>query len=252
MFCKHCGDDLPTGATYCAMCGRRARFDDPPPYISKKAMLLAAIAAAVSLGGIALSFLPKSKSTGAQDASITVAAVTSTATPSPSPTPTPKAEPSPTSTPDPTVTPLPILLRPDTSANNRPDPDPASGNDYAASRMPQVIVNEAFVLRSGSSRHYRFLVAPGAPNPVVPIVMGNIQVTGGSNDIWVGILDRWSFEALNRGGNYSLVYGQNIVGTHWLTCSMQPGEYYLVFSNKHSRLTDKGVRAFIRLVLGGQ
>jgi hypothetical protein len=114
MFCQKCGVSASEESDICLVCGFELRAG---PRISNKAMLLAAIAAAVSLGTALLSFSPRGKTPAAQvDQSIepaepiamSAAAPSATPTPEPSPSPAPTRSPEPAA-PSPTIAPIPTI-----------------------------------------------------------------------------------------------------------------------------------------------
>jgi hypothetical protein len=142
MFCQQCGSELLNATKFCVKCGRKLKTEGR---ISNKAMLLAGIAAIVSIGSAMLSYWPGSSPTG-------TAATTSpspTATVSPSSTPTPqiivvKATPRPTKEPEPEEeseqepTPKPYRQRPEPTPDypyrHLPTPEfPVSGSVFSLS-----------------------------------------------------------------------------------------------------------------------
>lgn len=121
MFCQRCGIELSEEAAFCLKCGHKLQTD-AKSQIPNWALWVMAIAAAISLGTVAISFLPRNDSTGAQGAPTTdVASASPSVTPRITPTPWSSPSPKPTqlSRPTPELTPRP----------QRPRPEPAS--DYA-------------------------------------------------------------------------------------------------------------------------
>lgn len=75
-----------------------------------------------------------------------------------------------------------------------------------------------------------------------------VQVEGGRRDIWAGVLDEENFELYKQKSSFSLTHGVNINNLERFDWPIQPGDYYLVFSNTHSVSTPKGVKAAVRLL----
>jgi zinc-ribbon domain len=98
MFCQKCGAELLNATKFCVKCGYRLR----EARISNKAILLAGIAAVVSVGSALLSFLPRSGPATIQEPIVM-------AGPSPGESPTPRSSPMPKTrqTPEPTLKPKP-------------------------------------------------------------------------------------------------------------------------------------------------
>jgi hypothetical protein len=111
MFCQQCGASAPDQSKFCKQCGHRFK---PEPRISNKALLIAAIAAIVSIGTALLGFFPKSEPTTAQGPiAIASQSPSVSVTPKISPSPKPTRKPRQTPEPTPDTTPRPQRQRPE-------------------------------------------------------------------------------------------------------------------------------------------
>jgi hypothetical protein len=116
MFCQNCGSELLNATKFCVKCGCRLRG----ARISNKAILLAGIAAVISVGSALLSFLPRSDPATIQEPIVM-------ADPSPSESPTPRSSPTPKPAQKPRQTVEPTL-----KPKTRPEPTP----DYPYRHTP--------------------------------------------------------------------------------------------------------------------
>jgi eukaryotic-like serine/threonine-protein kinase len=116
VFCQQCGAQAPDQSKFCKQCGHRLRF-----HISNKALLLAGVAAIVSVGTSLPLFFSGNEPIRAQETPTPLVAIAS-------PSPSPRVSPSPKMTPKPTAEPT---LKPEPQ---RPEPTP----DYPYRHTPRL------------------------------------------------------------------------------------------------------------------
>ena len=105
------------------------------------------------------------------------------------------------------------------------------------------IVSTSFALPAGYLQQYSVFIPPNAgPGHV----FGNFRATSGDN-VQVHVLDSDGLENLRHGSQYRSFYesGRVTVGTIDLT--LPPGQYFLVFENLYSVLSNKIVWADVNL-----
>jgi len=99
------------------------------------------------------------------------------------------------------------------------------------------IVNETFPVAAtrfiyfGFRRDYEFAL------------IGNYSATGGSNDIDFFIVDGNEFINFQNGNDFRSYYTRRKTTTDSVKLRLQPGTYYLIFSNKMAIMTNKVVKA---------
>lgn len=249
MFCQKCGTEVSEEAAFCLKCGFKLQTD-PTPSISNKALWLAAIAAAVSIGTAMISILPRSDSTSTQDVSSTVemaVAPSATLTPSPSPLPTPKPSPTPSRLPRSTG---PTAQRP-RYVNRAPEPETQQPGVQPAPPRAQTIVRDSFTINAG-----RFVFYPIPPNVNgAPVrVTGLFEAQGGRNDIECYIMDETGFTNFKNGNSAKTYYnsGRATVGNIHAVVAPRGQNYYVVFNNNFSSFTSKAVKASVIALYLGQ
>lgn len=143
MFCQRCGAEASEQSKFCNQCGRTLQESR----ISNKALLIAGIAALLSVGAAIFSYWPGSSSTG-----MATAIATPIITTSPFPTSTPqiivvRATPKPRQTPEPEEESKPEP----TPKSYRPGPGPTPDYPYRHLPTPEFPTNgSAFSLSSSS------------------------------------------------------------------------------------------------------
>lgn len=127
-----------------------------------------------------------------------------------------------------------------------------TGNTYSNSAsqsserqaQSQRIINEAFTLSSGEIASYKFTIPESLGTATV---VGTFNATGGSDDIYVFIMNETGLRNFKNGNDPKVYYESGRVTTDDIKVSLSPGTYYIVFSNKNSILTPKAVKADISL-----
>lgn len=121
MFCQKCGAELTNTTKFCVRCGHKLKAE---PQISNKVMLVAAIAAVISIGSALLSLLPGDAPIEAQGEPSPTIIATVSPTPRSSPTARPAQKPKPTPEPRPQTMERPQRPRPTLTWEPKPTPLP--------------------------------------------------------------------------------------------------------------------------------
>ncbi len=121
-------------------------------------------------------------------------------------------------------------------------PPPAASYEPQAPSGGGPVVQESFIVTAGAARWWRFTVPDGMRGRKT----GEFHAQGGSgNDIQAGITD----ENGANGHRGRFWYDSDKVTTDRLDVQLDPGTYYLVFSNRFSAFSSKSVSANISLEL---
>lgn len=221
---------IPEESTFCTRCGEKIKHG---PGISNRMLLLACGAAAISLSVAALSFFARSDRNPASPANPTnsspglTSAPTSNNSPKASPTlPAITVEPA---GPKPSPTPLPL----------QDDAPPSSRN----------IVSSTLELHRTQWRPFRFVVGENLKNPRVT---GIVSVADG-RDVEVIVVDDHGLQEFSN--SYSLFtkrvpsqYRVRVTNSMNVIIPIRdPGNYYLILSNRHAIFFKKIVKADLSL-----
>ena len=105
------------------------------------------------------------------------------------------------------------------------------------------IVSEAFTIDAGSYSYFEFSVPRNGRT-----VVGRFRASGGSgNDVEAFILDEDGFENFQNGHRVRTYYNSGRVTVGNINVFLDSGNYYLVFNNKFSVVSNKAVNARVSL-----
>lgn len=105
------------------------------------------------------------------------------------------------------------------------------------------VVKGIITVRAGECHHYTFSVTPFMDNADLT---GSFRALSGG-PLYVYLFDESNFQNWKGGGNFTILYNSGKVVVGDIDMPMTEGEYYVVFSNKHSWITSKIVNADISL-----
>ena len=125
---------------------------------------------------------------------------------------------------------------PAVQADSRPAPVPKTRYVPASEK----VATGQIVVKAQGYVQYRLMITP---EMVEPTVTGTFNASGGTgNDIQAAIADEENYTNWINGHQAQVLWGtQGRQTTGNLEVRLQPGMYYLVFSNKFSEFTDKQV-----------
>jgi len=235
MYCPKCGKFLPDKLQACEHCGH----NQEKSRISNKAILLAAIAAIVSVGSVLLSFLPRDNPINAQES-------IAEASPSPTITPTPRSSPASSPTQKPKQ-----ISEPESESEPEPTPRPQRPRPEPTPEAEQMSRTQAYAITRGpftlNARSYAFYPIPPRLGTSLRIE-GWFEATGGSrNDIEVYILDEMGFANFRNGNSAQTYYnsGRATAGRPHALLPLNTQNYYVVFNNRFSFLSPKAVKTYM-------
>jgi hypothetical protein len=120
---------------------------------------------------------------------------------------------------------------------------------YAAHVMKaaeESVVNASFIVEPRSFKPFKVVVAPAMGSPRI---QGTFSATGANNDIEVFVLDESQFTNWQSRHAFKAAYSSGRVTSDTLNVelSAEPGTYFVVFSNRFSIISNKGVVADVKL-----
>ena len=116
-----------------------------------------------------------------------------------------------------------------------------------ARRLAETIVNASFVVEPRTYKSFKLVVGPGAGHPRLE---GTFTASGANNDIEVMVLEESQFRNWENRHNFTAAYesGRVTADTIRLELPPSPATYYVVFSNRFSIWSNKGVVADVKLL----
>lgn len=104
------------------------------------------------------------------------------------------------------------------------------------------IVSNTFVLSSGYTQYYSFVVHGRGT------LSGTFSARGGIDDqVRVSVTDKQGYDNINSRNRYQAFYDSGDVRGQTLHVNLAPGQYYLVFSNMGS-LTNRTINTSVKLI----
>ena len=108
------------------------------------------------------------------------------------------------------------------------------------------IIDGSFVVAPRTFKPFEIVVASGMSNPRIE---GTFTASGANNDIEVLLLDEQQFNNWQNRHDFRSAYTSGRVTADKVRVDLpsEPGKYFLIFSNRFSIFSNKGVVADLRL-----
>ena len=108
------------------------------------------------------------------------------------------------------------------------------------------IIDGSFVVAPRTFKPFEIVVAAGMSNPRIE---GTFTASGANNDIEVLLLDEFQFNNWQNRHEFKSAYTSGRVTADKVRVELpsEPGKYFLIFSNRFSIFSNKGVVADLRL-----
>jgi hypothetical protein len=115
----------------------------------------------------------------------------------------------------------------------------------AADAVP--IVTGTFVVSPRTFKPFEIVVASGMLRPRIE---GTFTASGANNDIEVLLLDETQYQNWQNRHEFRVTYQSGRVTADRLRIELpdEPGKYFMIFNNRFSMLSNKGVDANLRLL----
>jgi hypothetical protein len=281
MYCRSCGEPLPSDASFCPNCRTQvitARRVEPvdddyttrlsahptgglkPPPTTPRPKHINWLSVAIGAGfafALAAAILFFAVLFSSKPAEPQAAATRQTPAPAQDARPTPANTPAPT----PTETPQPTPQSPSPEKGAQPRRESANvdedtrrqgaeltnANVYtppAVRPSSRVVVSGQFVVPNLQARYWTFTVPP-SPNGAT--LTGDFTAWGGGNDIDVLVMEASQYRGWERLGSYSYLYNSGYTHQGGLYIPLRQGDYVIVFTNRQAVLTSKSVQAHVTL-----
>jgi hypothetical protein len=115
----------------------------------------------------------------------------------------------------------------------------------AVQQLWSTIVNGSFVVPPRTFRPFEFVIAEGMAHPRLE---GTFTASGANNDIEVLLLDEQQFSNWQNRHEFRSTYASGRVTADKFRIDLpEPGKYVLIFSNRFSIFSNKGVKADLKL-----
>ena len=113
-------------------------------------------------------------------------------------------------------------------------------------KLIDTIISDSFVVPARNFKPFEIAVAPGMSNPRLE---GTFTASGANHDIEVLLLDEQQFSNWLNRHEFRSVYASGRVTADKLRIDLpeDPGKYFVIFSNRFSILSSKGVVADLKL-----
>lgn len=275
MFCAKCGKEIFVASDYCTRCGARVPApervypfsrEEDDDYTTRLAgarpstpqhpqrgwlkhillgllglFAIAGIATVIGFGLGVLTF-PSTNQT----------AVTAPGQPKVAPTPAPSLEAITLDTNRPSSSTNANAYAPSVEGNRSATPNTNVYSPPVNGDMPVSYKPPPVDLVAGSMQvealHYRYIFFTVQPS-IYPaaVAVGRFEARGGSNDIEVLIIPAEEMSTFQNHGSLRAPLKTGYVGGRNFKTHLPPGDYYLIFNNQRSLLTNKLVTAYVQL-----
>jgi hypothetical protein len=117
--------------------------------------------------------------------------------------------------------------------------------------LTEAVVSGAFIVEPRTFKPFKITLTPGMTNARL---VGAFSATGARNDIEVTLLTEAQFANWQNRDKFEAAYASGRVTSGKIEVSLPggPGTYYVVFSNRFSIISNKGVTADVQLVYDQQ
>lgn len=123
---------------------------------------------------------------------------------------------------------------------------PTSTAAMPSAQMWDTIIAGSFVVAPRNFKPVEIMIGPGMSHPRLE---GTFSASGANNDIEVLLLDEQQFSNWQNGHEFKSAYASGRVTADKMRIDLpnEPGKYFVIFSNRFSMFSNKGVVADLKL-----